>query len=198
MITYRNPLWNTLIQFLKELKDYPPFQDATNGRLKSTVEDIYNRACKHAKITDNDWKVILLTRVLPYLREKDIEADASEVFKHIEETNFDKFCFTSKDGFELFDVAKKELTEAKAKKDQQLEYEKTYREYMAKKEAHDKYIAEQEKTRKELEEAEKKLQEVQNKINPTVPEVSEEYPTQVEKETVSVNTNTNKLKANKK
>lgn len=166
MITYRNPLWDVIIQFLKELKEYPPFQDSTNGKLKSTVEDIYNRACKHAKITDTDWKVLLLTRVLPYLREKDIEAEASEIFKHIEETNFDKLCLTNKDGFELFDSAKKELSEIKAKKNQQLQYENVYREYMANKEAHDKFIAEQERTRKNLEESEKKLQELQQQIQP--------------------------------
>jgi hypothetical protein len=197
MITYRNPLWNTLIQFLKELKDYPPFQENANGRIKNTVEGIYNRACKHAKITDRDWKEIFLTHVLPYLRENP-QSDDVEVFKYIEETNFDKLCLTNKDGFELFDAAKKEMAEAKENKDKQLEYEKTYHDYLAKKEAHDKYIAEQEKTRKELEEAEKKLQEVQNKINPTIPELSEEYPTQVEKEIVSINTNNNKVRANKK
>lgn len=162
MITYRNPLWNIIIQFLKELKEYPSFQES---RIKNTVEDIYNKACKHAKIGDNDWKIILLTRVLPYLREKDITPDDSEVFKYIEENNFDKFCFTNKDGFEIFEEAKNKLSELKSKRDQQLQYETAYREYEANKEAHEKFISEQERTRKNLEESEKKLQEFQKQIN---------------------------------
>lgn len=161
MITYRNPLWDTIIVFLKELKDYPPFQEVSNGKIKQTVESIYNRACKHARITDTDWKTLLLTRVLPYLNEKDLEPDAYEVFKHIEETNFDKFCFNTKDGVELFNSAKKEMEDFKNKKDKQAEFENQYMQYIAKKEAHEKFLEEQEKTRRELEEAEKKLEMIQ-------------------------------------
>ncbi len=164
MITYRNPLWDTLIQFLKELKDYPAFQESSNGKFKKTIEDVYNRACKNARITDTDWKVLLLSRVLPYLKETDLEAEAFEVFKHIEETNFDKFCFTSKEGYELFDSAKKDLAEIRSKKNKQAEYEKTYREYEAAKEAHEKFLTEQEKTRRELEEKEKRLELIQKEL----------------------------------
>jgi hypothetical protein len=126
MITFRNPLWDTMIDFLDKLKDYPNFEIMDGGRYKKRVEQIYNRALERMRLDKSDMD--LLSKTFLFLNEKDITSEFTEYMD--ENVKLGYKCLTTRDGEKIIREAEAVVVKRKQDNEFKKEFEKVEKEFL--------------------------------------------------------------------
>lgn len=171
MITFRNPLWDTFIEFIDKLRNYPSFESMNNGRYKNRLDMIWNRATDRMRLDKSD--LDLVSKTFIFLSEKDIDGDLVEFMNECQVLGYK--CRSSAEGEKIIreceaevkqrrhDKLLKEMRDEKLKKFE--EAKAKYDEYMA---SQNNIVDNYEKTKDEFEDFENKIKEMGNVENEKV------------------------------
>jgi hypothetical protein len=160
MITYRNEIWDSLVMFLEILKNYTPFETYENGRYKKRIGAIYDKMLKKCYLRQSDIK--LVTDTLMYVNEKDVNGEMTTIMDLGEQYNIE--CLTTKDGEEIFKKAEKEYNDNKIKAETLRNIQEKEHELEIRKEEHEKFLAEQKRTKEQMDKAKKELMVQKKKL----------------------------------
>jgi hypothetical protein len=169
MITFRNPLWDTFIEFIDKLRLYPSFETMDNGRYKNRLDMIWNRATDRMRLDKSD--LDLISKTFIFLSEKNIDNDLIEYMNECSVLGYK--CRTSAEGEKIIREAEAEVKQRKhdklirdLKDEKQREFEEAkakYDEYMA---SQNNIIDNYEKKKSELEDFENKVKELDEQKEP--------------------------------
>ena len=139
MIIFRNPLWDSFIEFLDKLREYPPFESIENGRYKNRLDGIYDRVTDNMRIDKSDLDLIAKTFI--FLSDKNVDSDLIEYMKECKVLGHK--CKSSAEGEKIIlecEAAVKERREKQRFEDLLAEKRKKFEEDKA---AYDEYMASQ-------------------------------------------------------
>lgn len=169
-------MWDTLIEMISKLRDYPKFEVMENGRYQKRLSDIYERATDRMRIDKSDFD--LLAKTFIFLSDKDIGQDMIDYMNECKSLGYK--CVTSAEGEKI--ILEAEAIVKQRKHDaliKQMRDEKQ-KEFEEKKKAYDEYMASQnnivdgfEKARDELEEFEQKVKELNSTAESDTNEVED-------------------------
>ena len=160
IITFRNPLWDALIEFVDQLKNYEGFETMDNGRLKNRLTGIYDRAVERMRIDKSDMD--LLAKTFIYLNEKAVDSDLIEYMNENKELGYQ--CTTTREGEKIIKECESIVKQRKYEEEVRKEYAEAkakYDEAQAKRQA---YLDEQNRIMGDFESSSEKLNEMEELI----------------------------------
>ena len=182
LITYRNPLWNSLIAFIDDLRNSKNLQVMESGKYSNSISQIYDKAVLKCRIDANDLSII--SRALNFLGERDISPELVEYMN--ENTSLGYRCVTTDDGEKIVreaEVIVKERNQANEIKRIYEEKKKKFEEAAARKE---QYMEEQNSIIDECDNAREEFELMEEKIK-TLKNFTDETKVEDEKEEVKIN-----------
>ena len=164
MITYRNPIWNVTIKFLRELRNLPYLKDNFDGKYSKRVDGIYQRALAGCHVSSTDWNLIINT--LQFVTEKDVTDEMREAFE-VAKTQGTK-CFTSSDGKTIFKEAMEMVAHNKIVCEAKTQLEKAKQEAENAKVEYEKWDIERNSIVDKYDETQRKLKKAMGMLNKVV------------------------------
>ena len=161
MLTYRSELWNTLIGFLRELKDYSKFDGLDNGKIKNRMTLIYNRAIERMRLDKTDFD--LLSDTFKYLNEKDVTSEMTEAMNECGALGYK--CFTTADGEKIIKECIDTVNQRNRERELKEKLDNAEKAFREKEAAFNEYMGSQNKVTVEFEEARNELDQIKNIIN---------------------------------
>lgn len=178
MVTFRSPIWNSLIKFIESLIEFPGFAKYDDGRMTKRMQYLYDRALVRMRFEKSDFD--LLTKSFLYLNEKDIDNDFAEYMNENEKLGYK--CLTTEDGERIITEAEAEVKQRKKDTELQTKLDAAKKKFDDAEAKKNQYYAERDLILDEFEKAKMELDLIQSVAD-------EEIPVNEKKETVKTNEN---------
>lgn len=171
MVTFRSPIWDSLLEFLDRLKDYPSFETMNDGKYKKRIQFIIDRALERMRLDKTDFDLISQTFV--FLNERDLPSDFVEYMN--ENKNLGYKCATTRDGEKIIRECEAIVKQRRADEELKARRAEAQAKFAAAEAKKAAYEAEQNKIADDWETAKNELDEIENacKDLPEKPETVE-------------------------